>query len=84
MTILLQTDSASVTKIGGKSLWLVQSTIMEIPPPVRGHIIAVMIFSAWLGSTHPNRELLWNNVVEQLRNLSRNGVIIKLDDNKKN
>ena len=56
---------------------------MEIPPPMRDHISAVMIFSAWLGSTHPNRELLWNNVVEQLQNLSKNGLIIKLDNNKK-
>ena len=83
LTILLQTGGISVTKISGKTLWPVQATIMEIPLPVRDHISVVMIFSAWLGSTHTNRELLWNNVVEQLQNLSKNGLIIKLDNNKK-
>jgi hypothetical protein len=83
LTILLHTDGAPVTKIGGKSLWPVQATILEIPPPVRDHISAVMVLAVWLGGVHPNRELLWNNVVEQIQDLYQNGIIIKSNDNKR-
>ncbi|CAF4503456.1 unnamed protein product [Rotaria socialis] len=83
LTIMLHTDGAPVTKIGGKSLWPVQATILEIPPPVRDHISAVMVFAAWLGGSHPSRELLWNSIVEQIHNLYNDGIIIKLHDNTK-
>jgi hypothetical protein len=83
LTILLHTDGAPVTKVGGKSLWPVQATILEVPPPVRDHGSAVMVLAAWLGGIHPTRELLWDNVVEQLQDLYENGIIIKLNDNKK-
>ncbi|CAF2846948.1 unnamed protein product [Rotaria sp. Silwood2] len=83
LTISLHTDGAPVTKIGAMSLWPVQATILEIPPPVRDHIGAVMVFGAWLGGIHPNRELLWNNIVEQIRLLYKNRIIIKLNDNTK-
>jgi hypothetical protein len=83
LTILLHTDGAPVTKVGGKSLWPVQATILEIAPPIRDHISAVMVFAAWLGGVHPNRELLWCNVVDQLQDLYENGIIIRLNDKKR-
>ena len=83
LTLMLHTDGAPVTKIGGKSLWPVQGTILEIPPPIRDHTSATMVFGAWLGGTHPNRNLLWLNIVEQIENLCKNGVVLKLDDNAK-
>ncbi|CAF3949437.1 unnamed protein product [Rotaria sp. Silwood1] len=83
LTIILHTDGAPVTKIGGKSLWPVQATILEIPPPIRDHISAVMVFAAWLSGSHSSRELLWNSIVEQIHNLYNNGIIIKLHDNTK-
>ena len=81
LTILLHTDGAPVIKIGGKSLWPIQATILEIPPPVRDHIGAVMVLGAWLGGIHPNRELFWNNVVEQIQDLYKNGMVIHSNDN---
>ncbi|CAF1239252.1 unnamed protein product [Adineta ricciae] len=83
LTIMLHTDGAPVTKIGGKSLWPIQATILEIPPPVRDRANAVMVFGAWLGSTHPNRQLLWNNIVEQIRSLYETGITVRLNNNKK-
>jgi hypothetical protein len=83
LSIMLHTDGAPVTEINGKSLWPVQATILEIPPPVRDHTNAVMVFAAWLGGTHPNRELLWGNIIEQIQDLYKNGIQIKLDDNVK-
>jgi hypothetical protein len=80
---MLHTDGAPVAKLGDKSLWPVQATIIEIPPPVRDHINVIMVFAAWLGGTHPNRELLWDNIVEQMQHLYQNGIIIKLNDNTK-
>lgn len=80
LTILLHTDGAPVTKISGKSLWPIQATILEIPPPIRDHISAVMVFSAWLGKVHPNRELLWDNIVQQIQDLYESGIILKLND----
>ncbi|CAF3399224.1 unnamed protein product [Rotaria socialis] len=38
LTLALHTDGAPVTKMGGKSLWPVQATILEFPPPIRDHI----------------------------------------------
>ncbi|CAF2605787.1 unnamed protein product [Rotaria sp. Silwood2] len=83
LTIALHTDGAPVTKMGGKSLWPIQATILEIPPPIRDYKSAVMIFGAWLGETHPNRELLWNNIVDQIQDLYENGIILKLNDHSK-
>jgi hypothetical protein len=62
---MLHTDGAPITKIGNKSLWPIQCTIAEIPPPVRDRVNATMIFAVWLGGTHPNRELFWTEVVNQ-------------------
>ncbi|CAF3371365.1 unnamed protein product [Rotaria sp. Silwood2] len=42
-----------------------------------------MVFAAWLGGSHPSRELLWNSIVEQIHNLYNDGIIIKLHDNTK-
>ncbi|CAF1385158.1 unnamed protein product [Didymodactylos carnosus] len=69
ITVMLHTDGAPVTKMGGKSLWPIQATICEIPPPLRDHKQATMIFGAWLGSHHPDRNLLWGNIVKQLKEL---------------
>ena len=76
---MLHTDGAPITKVGGKSLRPVQCTLAEIPPPVRDRIDATMIFGAWLGGTHPNRGLLWRYIVEQIRDLFRNGITIITD-----
>ena len=76
---MLHTDGAPVTKVGGKSLWPVQCTLAGIPPPVRDRVDATMIFGAWLGDTHPNRDLLWRYIVEQIRDLFRNGITIITD-----
>jgi hypothetical protein len=67
LTLLLQTDGAPLVKSSNKSLWPVQATIAEIPPPVREFESAVMIFGAWLGSIHPNRHLLWSNMIDQIK-----------------
>ncbi|CAF4047187.1 unnamed protein product [Rotaria magnacalcarata] len=83
LTLALHTDGAPVTKMGGKSLWPVQATILEFPPPIRDHVSAVMVFGAWLGGSHPNRELLWNSIVDQIKYLYKNGIILKLNDNTK-
>ncbi|CAF1199868.1 unnamed protein product [Rotaria sordida] len=76
LTLMLHTDGAPVTKIGGKSLWPVQCTLVEIPPPLRDRVDSTMIFGAWLGSTHPNRDLLWAKIVEQISDLFKNGITI--------
>ncbi|CAF3874898.1 unnamed protein product [Rotaria sp. Silwood1] len=73
---MLHTDGAPVTKVGGKSLWPVQCTLVEIPPPLRDRVDATMIFGAWLGGTHPNRDLLWSKIVEQISDLFKNGITI--------
>ena len=40
---------------------------------------AVMIFGAWLGGTHPNRDLLWTSIVDQIHDLFNNGITITMD-----
>ena len=71
-----------MTKVGGKSLWPIQCTLVEIPPPVRDHANATMILGAWLGGTHPNRDLLWTNVVDQIKDLLKSGITINMDQGK--
>ena len=67
LTLLLQADGAPLVKMGGRSLWPVQATLVEIPPPLRDHYNSTMILGAWLGSTHPNSDLLWQNIVNQIK-----------------
>lgn len=83
LSIMLHTDGAPVTTIGGKSLWPIQATIVEIPPPVRDHASAVMVFAAWLGGTHPDRDLLWAAVVHQLQQLGNDGITLTSTDGSK-
>lgn len=67
VTIMLHIDGAPVAKFGGKSLWPIQGTLCEIPPPLRDHKKATMVFAAWLSNRHPDIHLLWKNVVSQLQ-----------------
>ncbi|CAF2922492.1 unnamed protein product [Rotaria sp. Silwood2] len=76
LTLMLHADGAPVTKVGRKSLWPIQCTLVEIPPPIRDRADATMIFGAWLGGTHPNRNLLWCCIVEQIQDLFQNGITI--------
>lgn len=79
---MLHTDGAPVTKVGGKSLWPIQCTIVEIPPPLRDSANATIILGAWLGGTHPDRNIMWENIVEQINDLLKNGISIIADDGK--
>lgn len=79
---MLHTDGAPVTKVGGKSLWPIQCTLVEIPPPIRDSANATMILGAWLGGTHPNRNALWKNVVDQITDLLKNGVSVTTEQGK--
>jgi hypothetical protein len=80
---MLHTDGAPVTKVGGKSLWPVQCTLVEIPPPLRDHVDATMVLGAWLGGTHPNRDLLWSGIVGQIYDLFNTGITITTDTGEK-
>ncbi|CAF3381159.1 unnamed protein product, partial [Rotaria socialis] len=83
LTLMLHADGAPVTKVGGKSLWPIQCTLVEIPPPMRDRADATMILGAWLGGTHPNRDLLWCYIVQQIHDLFKNGIIISTDAGEK-
>jgi hypothetical protein len=48
--------------------------------PVRDHASAVMVFAAWLGGTHPDRDLLWGGVVDQLQQLGNDGITLRSND----
>ncbi|CAF5057456.1 unnamed protein product, partial [Rotaria magnacalcarata] len=80
---MLHTDGAPVTKVGGKSLWPIQCTLVEIPPPLRDFMDATMVLGAWLGGTHPSRDLLWSKIVEQIHELFKTGITITADDGEK-
>ena len=64
---MLYTDGASITKFGGKSLWPIQAILCEIPPQLRDHKQAIMIFGVWLSTHHPDRNLLWTSIVKQIQ-----------------
>jgi hypothetical protein len=78
VTIMLHIDGAPVTKFGGKSLWPIQATLCEIPPPLRDHKKAVMILAAWLSNRHPDINLLWQNVANQLQQLFNDEITVKI------
>ncbi|CAF4393660.1 unnamed protein product [Didymodactylos carnosus] len=65
-SLLPQNNKLPKTIVG---LMKILATICEIPPPLRDHKQATMIFGAWLGSHHPDRNLLWGNIVKQLKEL---------------
>ncbi|CAF5183737.1 unnamed protein product, partial [Rotaria magnacalcarata] len=52
LTLMLHADGAPVIKVGGKSLWPIQCTLVEISPPMRDRADATMILGPWLGGTH--------------------------------
>ncbi|CAF1426608.1 unnamed protein product [Rotaria magnacalcarata] len=80
---MLHTDGAPVTKVGGKSLWPIQCTLVEIPQPLRDFMDTTMMLGAWLGGTHPSRGLLWSKIVEQIHELFKTGITITADDGEK-
>ncbi|CAF4629654.1 unnamed protein product, partial [Rotaria magnacalcarata] len=49
---MLHADGAPAIKVGGKSLWPIQCTLVEISPPMRDRADATMILGPWLGGTH--------------------------------
>ena len=75
---MLHTDGAPVTKAQGKSLWPVQATFCEIPPPLRDHHQAVLVFGAWLGNHHPDRNLLWKRIVEEVEQLFKQEIVVNI------
>ncbi|CAF4366869.1 unnamed protein product, partial [Rotaria magnacalcarata] len=83
LTLMLHADGAPVIKVGGKSLWPIQCTLVEISPPMRDRADATMILGPWLGGTHPNRDLWWCYIVQQIHDLFRNGIIINTDAGEK-
>lgn len=46
LTIMLHIDGAQATKFGSKSLWPIQATLCEIPPPLRDQKKATMVLAA--------------------------------------
>jgi hypothetical protein len=83
LTSMLHTDGAPVTKVGDKSVWSIQATIVEIPPSVRDHVSVVMVFGAWLCGSPSDRDLFWIDFVEQLRELCNDGITLQLDHQSK-
>lgn len=79
VTIMLHTDGAPVTKFHSKSLWPIQGTFCEIPPPIRDHQKAVLMLGAWLGIHHPDRNLLWTTIVEEIRRLFEEEIVVKVN-----
>ena len=79
VTVMLHTDGVPITKIAGKSLWPIQATLCEIPPPIRNHKQAIMIFGAWLGNRHPDRKLLWKNIVKQIQQLFDDEITVMIN-----
>ena len=76
---MLHTDGVPVTKIAGTSLCPIQATLCEIPPPIRDHKQAIMIFWAWLGIGHPDRNLLWKNIVKQIQQLFDDEITVMIN-----
>jgi hypothetical protein len=79
ISIMLHIDGAPISQFGNKSLWPIQGTLCEIPPPLRDHKKAVMIFGAWLGKHHPDINLLWKKIVNQFQKLFDDEIIITIN-----
>ncbi|CAF4261334.1 unnamed protein product, partial [Rotaria magnacalcarata] len=80
ITIILHSDGAPVIDVTNKSVWPVQATIAEIPPPLRDSKLAVMLFGAWLAATKPPRDCLHAPIVIQLETLMKSGINLKQND----
>lgn len=81
ITLMLHTDGAPITKVNGKSLWPVQASLCEIPPPIRDHQHATIVLGAYLGKHHPDRNLLWDQIVNQLQNLFNEELTVTINQN---
>ncbi|CAF3787006.1 unnamed protein product [Rotaria sordida] len=80
VTIMLHIDGEQVTKHGGKSLWSIQATLCEIPPPIRDNKKATMVFGIWFSNRHPDRNLLWTNIVHQIQQLFAEEISVKISN----
>ncbi|CAF0863714.1 unnamed protein product [Didymodactylos carnosus] len=78
---LLHTEGAPVAKVNDKSLWPIQATLYEIAPSLRDHKQAIMIFGAWLGIRHPDRNFLWRSIVNQIQQLFKDEIILTINKN---
>ncbi|CAF1649688.1 unnamed protein product, partial [Didymodactylos carnosus] len=49
---------------------------------VESYKLTVIVLAAWLGGVKPDRNLLWNNIVEQIQNVMKSGIQIRSTNGK--
>ncbi|CAF5012904.1 unnamed protein product, partial [Rotaria sp. Silwood1] len=69
LTILLHLDGISLGKSNTQCLWILNGSIIELPPAIRTRRQNNLILSLWIGNEHPNVELWLNRCFHQLLDL---------------
>ncbi|CAF3826433.1 unnamed protein product [Rotaria sp. Silwood1] len=73
LTILLHLDGISLGKSNTQCLWILNGSIIELPPAIRTRRQNNLILSLWIGNEHPNVELWLNRCFHQLLDLKYKG-----------
>lgn len=73
ISILLHLDGISLSESTNQCLWILNGTIIELPPLVRTRRQNNIILSMWIANEHPNVELWLQRCLHQLRDLKCKG-----------
>ena len=76
LNLVLYTDGVQITKNPVKSIWPVFCSIVELPPILRNSNINKIICGNWEGLKKPSSNILFENLISQMKNYELNGIIL--------
>ena len=71
LSLLMSADGVPVFNSSGVSMWPVSFLLNELPPQIRKKYL--MICALWLGIGKPNVKLLFEDVIDEIKELSKSG-----------
>lgn len=80
ITLTLNTDGVQIFKSKSKSLWPVQVIINELNSNVRFQTKNILCVALWFHIKHPSMKMILKPLIEELNNLKRNGLTMKINN----
>ena len=80
LNLIIYTDGVQVTKSPSTSIWPVVCGLIEFPPILRNSNINKIICGVWYGINKPTSDILFENVLDQIKELSLNGIEFTKDN----
>ena len=76
LALTLSTDGVPLFRSSSVSLWPVYLAILNLPPEVRMNSKNIILGGLWIGTTKPPMKLLLDPVLDNLKKLSTEGIVM--------